>query len=83
LWHEDGVGFAAVDPHLKPWLDDLRFVRFHGLECAPPAETQITQHSALEAIVVYRSPENGRSRSGGGRSRSIDVNCSDAAFPPR
>jgi hypothetical protein len=53
LWHEDGVGFAAVDPHLELWHDDLRFVRFQGVEWASPAETQITQRSAHAAIVVY------------------------------
>ena len=71
LWHEDGVGFAAVDPHLKPSLDDIRFVRFQRVECAPPAETQITQHSVLEAIVVYLLTGN-RTESLGWRETEAD-----------
>ena len=53
LWHEDGVGFAAVDPHLRPGLDDLPFVRFRDVECAPPAETQCAPRAVLDAVVVY------------------------------
>jgi hypothetical protein len=53
LWHEDGIGFAAVSPGLRPRACDTPFVRFHGAEAASAAETQIGQRTAIDAVVVY------------------------------
>jgi hypothetical protein len=53
LWHEDGAGFAAVDPHLPQRSYGVPYTHFHEVECAPPDETQVTQATARDAVAVY------------------------------
>lgn len=53
LWHEDGVGFAAVDHRLSPLTAELSYTSGSDRRSAPPEETRIAAHTAIEALVVY------------------------------
>lgn len=53
LWHEDGVGFAAVDPYLPQRPYGIEFTRGREIECAPPGETQVRQATVGDALAVY------------------------------
>jgi hypothetical protein len=53
LWHEDGIGFAAVDPYLPQRRRSLEFTHSHDVGCAPPDQTQVTQGTVYDALAVY------------------------------
>ena len=53
LWHEDGIGFAAVDPHLPRRPYGIAFTRSREVDCAPPDETQVRQSTVRDALAVY------------------------------
>jgi hypothetical protein len=53
LWHMDGVGFAAVDPHIQRRDHGMQFTHFYDVEFASPDETQVAQATVREAIAVY------------------------------
>jgi hypothetical protein len=53
LWHMDGVGFVAVDPHIQRLDHAVQFTHFHDVEFASPDETRVAQATVREAIAVY------------------------------
>jgi hypothetical protein len=53
LWHEDGIGFAAVDPYLPRCSYGIQFTHIQDVDWASPDETQVTQVTVHDALAVY------------------------------
>lgn len=53
LWHFDGITFVAAERDLRPLANDLAYTRGPERRWAPPEETRISQHVAIEVLVIY------------------------------